>query len=64
MGRDQAAVVRSRNVKHKDVMMDRVKQHYVPQFLLRNFTTQDYLFVYDKYTDKTYTAAIRKIAAE
>ena len=44
--------------------MDRVKQHYVPQFLLRNFTTQDYLFVYDKYTDKTYTAAIRKIAAE
>lgn len=37
-------------------MMDRVKQHYVPQFLLRNFTTQDYLFVYDKYTDKTYTA--------
>ena len=41
-----------------------MKQHYIPQFLLRNFTAQDYLFVYDKQTDKTYQAAISKIAAE
>ncbi|MBM4259739.1 MAG: DUF4238 domain-containing protein [Deltaproteobacteria bacterium] len=42
------------------------KQHYVPQFLLRNFTLSgsDQLYVYDKSNDRTYKTNITNVAAE
>jgi hypothetical protein len=41
-------------------------QHYVPQFLLKNFGTgkKDQLHVFDKKTEKTFVSAARNIAAE
>jgi hypothetical protein len=40
-------------------------QHYVPQFLLRNFCDEgDRLFVFDKATERTFPASTRGIAAE
>jgi hypothetical protein len=42
-------------------------QHYVPQMLLRGFTTTkdgEQVWVFDKRTGKTFTTAIRAIAAE
>jgi len=44
-----------------------MKQHYVPQLLLRRFassTDGDHLFVYDKHTDNIFPAAISNAAAE
>lgn len=41
-------------------------QHYVPQFLLRNFGTgkKDQLYVFNKSTDKTFITSARNVAAE
>lgn len=41
-------------------------QHYVPQFLLRNFGTgkKDQVFVFDKLTGKTFTPNAKNIASE
>ncbi|MDB5789306.1 DUF4238 domain-containing protein [Caballeronia mineralivorans] len=41
-------------------------QHYVPQFLLRNFGTgkKDQLHVFNKATDKTFLTNARNVAAE
>jgi hypothetical protein len=42
------------------------KQHYVPQFLLRNFasTGKEQLYVYDKKEGRCFRAKVQKIAAE
>jgi hypothetical protein len=42
------------------------QQHYVPKFLLRNFThgKKPHLFVYDKSNDKRFQTNIKNIAAE
>ncbi|MGA8265148.1 MAG: DUF4238 domain-containing protein [Ignavibacteriaceae bacterium] len=42
------------------------KQHYVPQFILRNFAEakSQQLYVYDKQDEKEYKTNIRNIAAE
>lgn len=41
-------------------------QHYVPQFILRNFCQNgaEKLFVFDKETEKIFSANIKKVAAE
>lgn len=41
-------------------------QHYVPQFLLRNFGMgkKDQLYVFNKATDKTFLTSVRNVAAE
>jgi hypothetical protein len=43
-----------------------VIQHYVPKFLLREFSTgkKDQIFVYDKHTQKEYPTNVKNIAAE
>jgi len=43
-----------------------MKQHFIPQFLLRNFAgcDADHLFVYDKQTGRVFSNAIGNIAAE
>jgi len=46
--------------------MQKEQQHYVPQFLLRNFShgEKPKIFVYDKSNDKRFHANIKNIAAE
>lgn len=42
-----------------------VNQHYVPQFLLRNFHNQnEKIYVFDKHTKKTFETIVRNVAAE
>ncbi|HWO40339.1 MAG TPA: DUF4238 domain-containing protein [Candidatus Eisenbacteria bacterium] len=48
-------------------MSTAVKHHFVQQFLLRNFVASgnsDFLYVYDKRTDRVFPAAIENVAAE
>ncbi|MGA8938665.1 MAG: DUF4238 domain-containing protein [Acidobacteriaceae bacterium] len=42
------------------------KQHYIPQFLLRNFRIvgEDQLWVFDKRTSKAYKSPVRDVASE
>jgi hypothetical protein len=41
-------------------------QHYVPQFLLKNFAEpeKDQIHVFDKQEERTFRAHVRKVAAE
>ena len=41
--------------------MNNKKQHYVPQFYLRNFTQNDQLFVFDIKSEKKYISNIKDI---
>ena len=42
------------------------KQHYVPQFLLRNFATEntEKLFTFDKQQDKIFSTTVKDSASE
>jgi hypothetical protein len=41
-------------------------QHYVPQFLLRHFTTakKKHIYVYDKFHERSFKTAVRNVGAE
>jgi hypothetical protein len=39
-------------------------QHYIPQFLLRNFTDEKMIYVFDKQSQKTFRTSTRRIACE
>lgn len=48
-------------------MSEAQKQHYVPQFILRQFLTdeeKEHVSVYDKHTEMTFITSIRNIMAE
>ncbi|MGD6842151.1 DUF4238 domain-containing protein [Bacillus infantis] len=51
-------------MKGKRKRKGNIKQHYVPQYYLRNFTDNKHLFVYDIQNNRSYNANVENIGSE